>query len=219
MSSVPPRSQSLPARRTVVVASSNRGKVHELRALLAGLPIDLVSLADALPRKLEIVEDAETFEGNALKKARVVAEATALPTLADDSGLEVDALQGRPGVRSARYAGDRATDAENNSKLLHELEAVAPRGSERVARFRCVVVFLDPSDPKHPRIASGACEGAIATTPRGAGGFGYDPIFLVDEREDGRTMAELAEAQKNAISHRAQAIARLLPELEAWLAK
>ena len=219
MTSAPPRSQSLPARRTVVVASSNRGKIHELRALLGGLPIDLVSLADALPRKLEIVEDADTFEGNALKKARIVAEATALPTIADDSGLEVDALEGRPGVRSARYAGERATDAENNRKLLHELESLAPRGDARTARFRCVVVFLDPSDAAHPCIASGACEGAIANAPRGAGGFGYDPIFLVDQSEEGRTMAELAESQKNAISHRAQAVARLLPDLQAWLAK
>ena len=219
MTSEPPRSQSLPARRTVVVASGNRGKLQELRALLKSLPIELVAVADALPRKLEIVEDQATFEGNALKKARLVAEATALPTLADDSGLEVDALDGRPGVRSARYAGERATDAENNRKLLHELESVAPTGQPRAARFRCVVVFIDPSDPEHPAKAEGTCEGAIATAPRGGGGFGYDPIFLVDRGEAGKTMAELPEAQKNAISHRAQAVAALLPQLEAWLAK
>jgi XTP/dITP diphosphohydrolase len=207
------------AHRTVVVASTNRGKLKELRALLADLPIDLVSLSDALPRKLEIVEDAETFAGNALKKARIVAEATALPTLADDSGLEVDALEGRPGVRSARYAGERATDAENNRKLLHELDTLAPRGQPRPARFRCVIAFVDPADPEHPLVASGTCEGTIASTPRGAGGFGYDPIFLVDESGDGRTMAELPEEQKNAISHRAQAVAQLVPQLEAWLAK
>ncbi len=202
-----------------MVATSNRGKMIELRALLRGLSIDLVSLAEALPRKLEIVEDADTFEGNALKKARIVAEATALPTLADDSGLEVDALEGRPGVRSARYAGERATDAENNRKLLGELEAIAPKGQPRSARFRCVVVFIDPADPENPRIAQGTCEGAIATAPRGAGGFGYDPIFLVDETAEGRTMAELPESQKNVISHRAHAVAALLPHLEAWLAK
>ena len=210
---------SLPARRTVVVATANRGKIRELKSLLAALPLQLVSMGDVSSRPIEIVEDADTFEGNAMKKARIVADATALPTLADDSGLEVDALDGRPGVRSARYAGERATDAENNRKLLRELEAVAPKGQRRTARFRCAVVFIDPSEPESPCVAQGTCEGAIATAPRGAGGFGYDPIFLIDETGDGRTMAELPESQKNVISHRAHAVAALRPKLQAWLAK
>jgi XTP/dITP diphosphohydrolase len=208
-------SASFPARRTVVVATSNKGKLRELRALLADLPIDLLPLAEALPRPLEIIEDGDTFEENARKKARVVAQATALPALADDSGLEVDDLDGRPGVRSARFAGERATDAENNRKLLYELEALAPYARRR-ARFRCVVVLVDPTRPEETIEASGACEGAIAPAPRGHGGFGYDPIFLV-EAAQGRTMAELGDEEKNALSHRARAIADLVPKLRNWI--
>lgn len=211
--------QSLPARRTLVVATGNKGKLLELRELLAGLPVDLVSMRDALAAPLEIDEDGATFEANALKKARVVAAATALPTLADDSGLEVDALRGAPGVYSARYAGPRATDAENNRKLLGELESMEPHGP-RTARFRCVLVLVDPVSPEAPLVASGACEGRIAVTPRGNGGFGYDPIFLVDEPPGvagTRTMAELSEAEKNARSHRAQAVEAIRPLLRRWL--
>jgi XTP/dITP diphosphohydrolase len=210
---------SLPARRTVVVATGNKGKLLELRALLAGLPIDLMSMRDALPSPLEIDEDGLTFEANALKKARVVAAATALPTLADDSGLEVDALAGAPGVYSARYAGPRATDAENNRKLLGELEAFESHGP-RTARFRCVLVLVDPVSPDAPLISTGTCEGRIATSSRGHGGFGYDPIFLVDDppgTPGPKTMAELPEAEKNARSHRAGAVAAMVPLLRRWL--
>lgn len=208
---------SLPARRTVVVATANRGKLRELRLLLGALPIQLVSMADVSGRPIEIVEDGETFEANAKKKAHAVAASTALPTIADDSGLEVDALDGRPGVRSARFAGERATDAENNRKLLAALEAIGP-GASRKARFRCVVAFVDPAHPDAEAVADAACEGEIAAAPRGAGGFGYDPIFVVDERAH-RTMAELSDDEKNVLSHRARAIQALVPRLREWLVR
>jgi len=204
---------SVPARRTLVVATGNRGKLHELRELLADLPIDLKSMAEALPRPVEIVEDAPGFEGNARKKARLVAEACAMPVLADDSGLEVDALDGAPGVRSARYAGEGATDAENNKKLLKALEESA----SRTARFRCVIALHDPIALAEPLIAEGSCEGEIATHPRGSHGFGYDPIFIVHGLPGRRTMAELGDVEKNAISHRARAIQALRPQLRKWL--
>lgn len=207
---------SIPARRTVVVATANRGKLRELRQLLGDLPLQLVSMGDVSGRPISIVEDGETFEANAKKKAHGVAGSTALPTIADDSGLEVDALDGRPGVRSARFAGERATDAENNRKLLAELEAIGP-GASRNARFRCAVVFFDPARPEAEAVAEGACEGAIAPAPRGGGGFGYDPIFVVAETTDGRTMAELADEEKNSLSHRARAVRGLVPHLRAWL--
>jgi XTP/dITP diphosphohydrolase len=130
--------------------------------------------------------------------------------LADDSGLEVDALGGRPGVRSARYASERATDAENNAALLRELEDVEDRS--RAARFRCVLALANPWKESEIQIAEGTCEGAIARAPRGSGGFGYDPLFIVPDFE-GRAMAELSEAEKNSISHRARAALALKPIL------
>ena len=209
---------SLPARRTVVVATGNRGKLRELSALLSHLPIDLVSSAEAAGRVVEVIEDGDTFEANAQKKAREVAAITAMPTLADDSGLEVDALAGRPGVRSARYARQGATDAENNTKLLGELETLGAV-TARSARFRCVIAFVDPTDPAASIEASGACEGAIASSPRGHAGFGYDPIFLVAATSFERTMAELSDDEKSRLSHRAMAIAALDPALRRWLAR
>ena len=224
MSDLRTTSNSMPARRTVIVATTNRGKLAELRALLSSVAIDLVSVQE-LGRKIDVLEDGETFEQNAMKKARIVAAAVTMPTLADDSGLEVDALDGRPGVRSARFAGERASDAENNVKLLAELEAATGRFDPRMsmvdyerarrARFRCALVLLDPVDPARPLQAMGSCEGYIARAPSGAGGFGYDPIFVVREA-GGRTMAEVAEAEKNQLSHRARAVAALLPKLERW---
>jgi XTP/dITP diphosphohydrolase len=207
---------SLPARRTVVVATGNAGKMHELRALFADLPIDLRSIAEALPHKIEVVEDGRTFEENARKKAAVIAAATALPTLADDSGLEVDALGGAPGVRSARFAGERATDADNNRKLLAELDALDAHGP-RTARFRCVLVLVDPMLPDATIEARGACEGRIGAATRGGGGFGYDPLFIVEETAGGRTMAELSDDEKNRVSHRAKAASAMKPLLSAWL--
>lgn len=208
---------SLPARRTVVVATTNKHKLRELRQIFIELPIDFVSIAEAVgpdSRQLEVVEDRDTFEGNARKKAREVAEHLAMPALADDSGLEVDALLGAPGVRSARYSGEGATDSANNRKLLHELDALS--GVPRTARFRCVLVLHDPVAPKEPLIAEGACEGEITATPRGAMGFGYDPIFVVTDA-NGKTMAELADGEKNAISHRARAARAMAPKLRKWL--
>jgi XTP/dITP diphosphohydrolase len=196
---------------TVVLASSNEGKVAELRALLADLPVQLVTTEDVLGEHLAIKEDGATFEENAIHKAKVVCRATRLPALADDSGLEVTALGGRPGVRSARFAHDRATDAENNAALLRALEETEGR-EERSARFRCVLALATPWWGDDVRIAEGRVEGMISRDPRGSGGFGYDPLFVV-ESVDGRAMAELSEAEKNAISHRARAARALRPVL------
>lgn len=195
----------------VVLATSNPGKLAEFRALLAGVPVDLVSAAEVLGQMPAVVEDGATFEDNAIKKARAIADASLMITLADDSGLEVDVLHGAPGVRSARYAGERATDAENNATLLHALREVPQ--DERSARFRCVLCVIDPwsGDDQTTVLAEGVCEGSIARSPRGSGGFGYDPLFVTDQ--DGRTMAELTDDEKNAISHRARAVEALVPKL------
>lgn len=200
-------------RTTLVVATSNKAKLVELRAMLEDLPVELVSLADALGEKLAIAEDGATFEENAVHKATVAANATLMPTLADDSGLEVDALGGRPGVRSARFAGPRATDAENNAALLAALGEV----EQRAGRFRCVLALVDPFAPPGtaPIVVEGRCEGEVAREPRGAGGFGYDPLFLVSGL--GRTMAEMSEDEKNRTSHRALAVKALRPRLAALL--
>lgn len=201
----------------MLLATSNRGKLVELRALLADLPVEIVSLAQALPGKPQAVEDGATFRDNALIKARAAATATMLVTVAEDAGLEVDALGGRPGVRSARFAGEVATDAENNAALLKALEEV--EDDQRTARFRCVAVLIDPwaEGPAREIVVEGSCEGVIARAPRGGGGFGYDPLFLVDGY--GRTMAELGEDEKNRVSHRARAIAALRPALEDVVAR
>jgi XTP/dITP diphosphohydrolase len=186
----------------VVVATRNRGKLAELRRLLAGLPLELVGL-DAVGPVPEVVEDGDTFEANAAKKAREVAVATGLPALADDSGLEVDALGGAPGVRSARFAGEGATDQANNRLLLERMAAVP--GPERTARFRCVLAFADPAGPLGHRVhlEEGVCEGHIAEAPRGQDGFGYDPLFVPQGMA--RSMAELSPDEKNGLSHRGRA--------------
>jgi len=198
---------------TIVLATSNHGKLAELRALLADLPVQLRSAAEVLGEQPNIVEDGATFEDNALIKARTIASATRTLALADDSGLEVDALGGRPGVRSARFAHERATDAENNAALLRELAEVEE--GARSARFRCVLALVDPWQDSDVHIAKGSCEGSIARAPRGSGGFGYDPLFLVDG-QGGKAMAELSEVEKNQVSHRGravQALRRILVEL------
>jgi XTP/dITP diphosphohydrolase len=163
----------------LLLASHNHGKLVELRALLGDLPITLVSLETALPGRPQAIEDGATFLDNARIKARAAATATTMVTLAEDAGLEVDALDGRPGVRSARFAGEGATDAENNAALLKALAAVDD--VDRAARFRCVMVLIDPwgEGPAREIVAEGRCEGAIARQPSGAGGFGYDPLFVV----------------------------------------
>jgi XTP/dITP diphosphohydrolase len=191
----------------VVLATGNAGKQREFAALLAPLGFDLV-LQTAL--NIESAEETgETFEANALLKARHAARMARMPALADDSGIEVDALGGRPGVWSARYAGQQATDADNNAKLLAELAGVAP--TRRTARYRCVIAFVESADDAAPVLAAGAWEGRIGDAPRGAGGFGYDPLFW--PRGLSVTAAELPAAEKNAISHRGQALAALLAQL------
>ena len=203
----------------VVVATRNRGKLRELVPLFAALDVDvgfdlgfeLVAIDDVAP-DAELREDALTFEGNALAKARQAAAATGLPALADDSGLEVDALGGAPGVRSARYAGVGATDAANNAKLLEALRDVPD--AARTARYRCVAAFVDPARGLELARA-GACEGRLLAAPRGSGGFGYDPLFVVHTRGLALTMAELGLDEKNRLSHRAAAFRALGAALAA----
>jgi XTP/dITP diphosphohydrolase len=214
----------IPRKERLVVATSNRGKLEELRALLAALPIEVLSIHDVLGEAPNVVEDGETFAENAIKKARAVADATLMMALADDSGLEVDALEGRPGVRSARFAHARATDAENNAALLAALESAgdpvagAFAGGGFRAQFRCVLALLDPfTNGGQPTLVEGVCEGTITRTPRGSGGFGYDPLFVVAGTS--RTMAELDPDEKNRVSHRARAFAALRPPLEQVLAE
>lgn len=211
-------------RERLIVATSNRGKLEELRALLSGLPVEVTGVTELLRQPPQVVEDGSTFAENAVKKARAVVDATLTMALSDDSGLEVDALGGRPGVRSARFAHARATDAENNATLLAELEGlgdptVAFASAEGFrARFRCVLALIDPfTFGGQPRIVEGTCEGTITPTPRGSGGFGYDPLFVV--AGTGRTMAELDAHEKNRVSHRARALAALRPLLEETLAE
>ena len=197
----------------LVVATRNRGKLAELRSLLgAHRGLELLCLSDLL-LFFEVVEDGDTFLANAQKKAREVALATRLPTLADDSGLLVDALEGAPGVHSARFAGEQASDDENNTRLL-ELLAKVPT-EDRRARFRCVLALATPDGTLGPH-TEGECEGRIVREPRGAHGFGYDPLFEVEGL--GRTMAELSSAEKDDLSHRAVATRRMKDELERWLA-
>jgi XTP/dITP diphosphohydrolase len=187
--------------RTLVVATRNPGKLKEIQALLSDLPVRCVSVTDC-PGVEDVVEDGETLEANALKKARAVSQATGLPTLADDSGLEVFALDGRPGVYSARYAGENVTYADNNKKLLRELTGVLPE--KRKASFRCIICFID-GDSVHS--TEGSCPGSILLEMRGSGGFGYDPLFMPDGFD--KTFAELSIEEKNVISHRAKALKQM----------
>lgn len=191
----------------LVLASRNRGKINELKALLAGLPWQVTSLLD-YPEVPEVEEDHATFCENAIKKALVVAEKLKLWTLADDSGLEVDFLDGAPGVYSARFAGPHGDDRKNNEKLLNLLTGVP--WDQRTARFRCVLAFASPDGQLWT--TEGECAGLIALEPRGVGGFGYDPLFYLPER--GLTMAELPEEEKNRISHRAVAMRKFRAYLE-----
>jgi XTP/dITP diphosphohydrolase len=196
--------------RELVLATRNRHKGEELAALLGGLGITIRTLGE-FPDAPEVVEDGDTCEANAIKKARVIAEFTGLPAVADDTGLEVDALGGRPGVYAARYAGEDATYEDNCRKLLLELTGV-PR-ERRTARFLTVAAIALPSDGI--RVAQGILEGEIADEASGTLGFGYDPVFLIPEL--GKTLAELSADQKNAISHRAKAFTQakaLLREME-----
>ena len=181
-------------RKRLLIATHNAGKLGELRELLSDAPYELVSLSD-VGIDIDVDETGDTLEENAALKATTYARLAGLPTLADDSGLEVDALGGAPGVHSARYAGPDATDADRIAKLLDDL---APHPQPWIARFRCVIAIVKPDDciERH----DGACEGVIISQPRGDNGFGYDPVFYI--LESNRTMAELSDAEKNAISHR-----------------
>jgi XTP/dITP diphosphohydrolase len=208
-------------RETLVVATGNRGKLEELRALLSELPVDVRGVGEVLRDPPVVVEDGATFADNAVKKARAIAHATMMLTLADDSGLEVNALEGRPGVKSARFAHERATDAENNAALLSALGSLgepAEAAEGFRARFRCLLTLVDPyTGGGEPRTVDGVCEGTITRTPRGSGGFGYDPLFVV--AGTGKTMAELGDDEKNRVSHRSRAFAALRPVLEQVLAE
>ncbi|MFF2529411.1 XTP/dITP diphosphatase [Brevibacillus sp. NPDC058079] len=193
----------MPNRKKVVLATRNQGKVKEFNRLFAEAGWEGISLVefDGVP---EVVEDKDTFEGNALKKAIEISTYLNMPALGDDSGLEVDALEGRPGVYSARFAGEDATDEQNWRKLLKELEEVSTQ--ERTARFRCTLALVIPGE--EPIIATGACEGVIAREPKGTNGFGYDPVFHIPSMD--KMMAELMPEEKNQISHRARAMQQLL---------
>jgi len=184
----------------LLVATNNPGKVREYEDLLVGLPLEVTFPAQE-GIALEVEESGATFEENARLKALAYARASGLLTLADDSGLEVDALGGAPGVRSARYAGAGASDADRYQKLLDALVGVPE--AQRTARFRCVVALAWPDGTV--RTAEGRCEGQIGLAPRGEHGFGYDPVFIVDGF-GGQTMAELPPEVKNRISHRARAV-------------
>jgi XTP/dITP diphosphohydrolase len=200
-------------KKMLILASRNAGKTEEIRALLRGFPVDIKNLDDFGPIP-PVQEDGATFDDNAYKKASFTAKVLGFPALADDSGLEVDALNKAPGVHSARYAGPNATDDENNAKLLREME-----GKEnRSAAFTCVISIAVPSGPALTYEAR--CEGLIAESPAGSHGFGYDPVFFYPPLK--KTFAELSSEEKNRISHRGKAFAELKEEFDKvliWLEK
>jgi XTP/dITP diphosphohydrolase len=186
----------MPVVTSLVLGTRNPHKVREIERLLepAGISVE------PLPAEVELPpEDGDSFSANALPKARTAAASTGRPAIADDSGIEAEALGGEPGVRSARYAGVGASDEQNLAKLLRE----APAGSR--LRYVCALAYVDPRSDEE-RLFFGYCGGRLAATPRGGGGFGYDPAFLPDAEHDGRTMAELTDGEKDAISHRGEAL-------------
>ena len=200
-----PGVRALPAR--LVLATGNAGKLSEMRAILAPWGVDVVPQSDFTRDAAD--ETGLSFVENAILKARFAAEVSGLPAIADDSGLEVDALHGAPGIHSARYAGTGADDSVNNARLLQDLEAVPDAG--RSARYRCAMVYLRWALDPAPLVCQASWEGRIGRVPRGRGGFGYDPLFLVD---DGlRTAAELDPRHKNEVSHRGRALRALVAEL------
>ena len=195
----------------LVLATRNKGKTEEIRALLKGHPVELKNLDDFGPIP-EVIEDGDTFDDNAYKKASFTARVLGFPAIADDSGLTVEALDGSPGVYSARFAGEDADDAANNAKLLKELEG---KGNRKAA-FECVISIAVPTGPA--LTYEGRCEGVIAEAPSGDGGFGYDPLFYVPEK--GKTFAELTMEEKGEISHRGKALQEVAAEMDkilTWL--
>lgn len=194
----------------LVFASNNAHKLAEIRKILTDAPVKIYSLSD-LDLNIEIVEDGNTFKENALLKAHVLAKRCKLPALADDSGLEVDALDGAPGIRSARFAGENATDRQNNQLLLEKLKDVLPE--KRTARFRCVLAFVTADGEEC--CWEGTCEGLIGYKEQGSTGFGYDQLFIIPKYQ--KTLAQLGPGLKNQISHRAQALKQACPFLLNWL--
>jgi XTP/dITP diphosphohydrolase len=193
--------------RRVVLATGNPGKLREMREILAGHGLGVIAQSDlgiAPP-----VEDGDSFIANALLKARHAAAVSGLPAIADDSGLEVDALDGRPGLHTARYAGPDADERANNDLLLAELQDVPPE--RRRARYRCAMVFVRDAMDTAPIVAEAAWEGRIGLDRRGSGGFGYDPLFIV--AGDTRTAAEMPAVEKNRVSHRGQALIALAAKM------
>jgi XTP/dITP diphosphohydrolase len=203
--------------RILVFATRNQGKLRELRALAAGLPVEILSIAEAEARGMgpipEVDEDRGTFEGNAEKKAVSCARASGQLSLADDSGLVVDALDGAPGVDSAIYAGRHGDDRANNDQLLASLAGV--EDARRTARFVCVLCLCDPAREGAVDFARGTCEGRVAWAPQGENGFGYDPLFYLPDLA--RTMAELAPGEKAGRSHRGNAMRALVRSVLAPL--
>jgi XTP/dITP diphosphohydrolase len=198
--------KGLPAE--ILVATRNVGKIREIKALLQDLPIDVLSLADVADTP-EVVEDGTTFEKNALKKARAMAEATGMTVIADDSGLCIDALDGRPGVLSARYGGEGITDEEKCIRVLDEMREV--RDAERTARFVCVLAMVTSEGEE--RLFRGVCEGRITRELRGTAGFGYDPIFYHEQSDC--TFAQMDRDRKNLVSHRGAALREFAAYLQA----
>jgi len=197
--------------RQIVLASSNKGKLKEFNQVLGDLGVEVV------PQSQFSVPDADetglSFVENAILKARHACQLTGLPALADDSGLEVDALNGAPGIYSARFAGPDATDEDNNRKLLQSLEGTSPE--QRSARFRCVLVFMRHAEDPTPLICQGSWEGHILPLPQGDNGFGYDPLFLVPGLDI--SSAQLPPEQKNKVSHRGLAVQQLIQQIPAYL--
>jgi XTP/dITP diphosphohydrolase len=200
---------------SIVVASNNVGKIRELHSLFSDLPIEWVRVADVTACPWFVEETGATFEENALLKARAATAATGFVALADDSGLEVDALRGSPGVRSARFAHEHASDQENNTALIEALRDV--EDDARTARFQCVLAVVTPGEAV-PLLARGSCEGWIAREPSGSNGFGYDPLFRVREL-GGASIATLSDEEKGKISHRGNAVRQLRPMLVQLLEK
>jgi XTP/dITP diphosphohydrolase len=193
----------------LLLATNNKGKVREYQALLKGIPYEVVTLSEC-GITTEVDETGQTFEENAALKATTFAKESGLLTIGDDSGLEVDALGGEPGVRSHRYAGENATDANRNNFLLQKLKGVPE--IKRTAYFRCVIAIARPGNKAE--LFSGECRGRITTAPRGTNGHGYDPVFYVPEL--GKTMAELTMEEKNKVSHRARAAEKALEALKRF---
>lgn len=202
--------------KEILFATNNQGKVRELKEAFKTAGVDLIVKTNAdLDQVPYVAETGFTFETNAKLKAHALAEYAGMPTIADDSGLMVDALNGEPGVRSARYAGEEHNDAHNNAKLLAELGGTPEE--KRTAKFNTTIVVSMPGHFDRDLVISGQCKGRILSVPRGQDGFGYDPLFYVPDKQ--KTFAQMTTDEKNEISHRGRAIVALLEQLPSWLAQ